>query len=65
MSADQDQVFQEDNDQRQRTEMSSEQDKFLAELALKHFLWLASHGMTTVPDVVKAKEAFRALGVNL
>lgn len=63
---DQNRVFQDQNDQRQMAEIpSSEQDKFLAELSLKHFLWLASHGMTTVPDVVAAKEAFRTLGVNL
>lgn len=62
---DQNIVFQDEDDSRQRMAISSEQDKFLAELALEHFLWLASHGMTTVPDVVKAKEAFRTLGVNL
>lgn len=63
---DQNRVFQDQNEQRQRAEMPSpEQDKFLAELAIVHFMWLASHGMTSTPDVVTAKEALRTLGVKL
>lgn len=65
MSADQDKVFQDEDDQRQRIEPDQELDKKLAEMAIVRFLFLAERALTTAADLVAAKSALRVLGVKL
>ena len=66
MSADQDQVYQDENDQRQRMDWEDQQlDLERAKDELGDFFTKCEVGMATILDVEEAKEKLKLFGVNI
>ena len=66
MSADQDTVFQDENDQRQRMDWEDQQlDLERAKDELGDFFTKCEVGMATILDVEGAKENLKLFGVNI